>query len=346
MPLKLIPGRKSPNFYIRGTFRGQSIEETTGTADKKVAELLFAKRVAELEHQFVYGKEFSVTFIEAALDYLEYGGGEKRFLKPVVDHFGKCLLRSINQDAIDKAATKLLPNASNATKNRQVFTPVSAILRHGARKGWCVEPNLLRPDVKSKPIRWITPEEAERLIANCPPHLRSLVIFLLYTGARAGEALWLDWSQVDLGMGQAIFLETKNGEPRGVPLHPRVIDDLLKKNCREGPVFLTHLGQPYTRPNADQDDDTSAGSRIGTAFSSACKRAGIANFTPHCCRHTWATWHYQMNRDLTALQKLGGWKSVEMVLRYAHTNVAEHAQSINKLPWEKSGETPKLKVVS
>jgi hypothetical protein len=29
--------------------------------------------------------------------------------------------------------------------------------------------------------------------------------------------------------------------------------------------------------------------------------------------------------------ELGGWKSVAMVMRYTHTNVAQHAASINRL---------------
>jgi len=31
------------------------------------------------------------------------------------------------------------------------------------------------------------------------------VIFLLYTGARIGEALWLDWRYIDLTRGHVTF---------------------------------------------------------------------------------------------------------------------------------------------
>lgn len=68
-------------------------------------------------------------------------------------------------------------------------------------------------------------------------------------------------------------------------------------------------------------------------------RAGIADFTPHDCRHTWATWRYAANRDLGALQKLGGWKSVKMVMRYAHVNVDELAHTIAKLPGGELGKS-------
>ena len=160
--------------------------------------------------------------------------------------------------------------------------------------------------------------------------------------ARAGEALWLDWSNVDLERRHVTFPKTKNGDPRGVPLHTRVVAALAALPSREGPVFRTPDGAPYARPTPDDDSDTSAGSRIKKAFAGACRRAAIEHFTPHGCRHTWATWHYRENRDLTALQSLGGWKTLSMVMRYAHTNVDEHAHTIDRLPGGNLGDTPDM----
>jgi integrase len=323
---------------MRGTVRGISIEESTGTTEKAVAEEIRVKREAEILTESVYGKSVTVTFAHAVADYLEHGGGATRFMQPVLDHFGTALLRDIDQHAIDTAAKKLYPNAGPATRNRQAYTPISAVLHHAAKKGWCPDPVIARPEQPDGKVIWIKPDQADKLIDACAEHLRPLVVFLLYTGARTGEALWLDWSNVDIAMRQVTFPKTKNGEPRSVPLHPRVVEELAKLGHRTGDVFLTNRGKPYSRPKPDDDADTSAGSRISSGFRGACDRAGITNFTPHCCRHTWATWHYQKNRDLTKLQELGGWKTIEMVLRYAHTNVEHHADSINALPWGKPGE--------
>jgi integrase len=161
-------------------------------------------------------------------------------------------------------------------------------------------------------------------------HLRPLVIFMLYTGARAGEALWLDWRDVDLSRAHVTFPKTKNGDARGGPLHPRVVAALTTIPHRDSEVFRRPDGMPYERSR--NIDDTSAGSRIKTAFGGACRRAGIEDFHPHDCRHTWATWFYAANRDLFALQRLGGWKTLSMVMRYVHVNVAELAPSIDRLP--------------
>jgi integrase len=86
--------------------------------------------------------------------------------------------------------------------------------------------------------------------------------------------------------------------------------------------------RPDKQPYAPKDD---GGGQIKTAFKAACRRAGISNFHPHDCRHTWATWHYSANRDTAALMTLGGWRSVAMVLRYAHVNVSNLAPGVMRL---------------
>jgi integrase len=252
-------------------------------------------------------------------------GGERRFMAPLVAHFDTTPLARIDQTAIDRAAKKLYPKASASTLNRQVYTPISATLKHASARGLCELRQIERPKQPKGRIRWLTPAEAERLIAACSPHLRPLVLFLFYTGARTSEALYLDWRQVELGRQEVQFLKTKNGEPRGVPLHPRVVAALSALPHRQGEVFRKPDGNAYARK-------TDGGGQIKTGFNGACRRASISDFSPHDCRHTWASWHYIANRDLTALMYLGGWNSEKMVLRYTHVNVSHLAQSIALLP--------------
>jgi integrase len=329
MPLKLTRRPRSPNWILRGTIRGIRIEESTGTNNRRVAEEIRAKRETELLSESIYGRRAVASFAEAALSYLE-NGGERRFLAPILRHFGSMALARIDQEAIDKAARKILPRASNATRNRQIYTPVAAVMHHAAKRKLCAPLILERPHIEKIEVRWIRIDQADRLIAAAADHLRPLLVFLLYTGARAGEALWLDWRNVDLSRAHVSFPKTKNGDARGVGLHSRVVAALANLPHRSGEVFRKPNGKPYSRPQ--RDDDRSAGARIVKGFSGACRRAGIENFSPHGCRHTWATWHYAVNRDLGALMRLGGWKSERMVMRYAHVNVAELQHTIDRLP--------------
>src|SRR5574340_587604 len=50
----------------------------------------------------------------------------------------------------------------------------------------------------------------------------------------------------------------------------------------------------------------------------ALERAGLDDFIWHDLRHTWASWHVQNGTPLAVLKELGGWASMEMVMRYAH----------------------------
>ena len=80
----------------------------------------------------------------------------------------------------------------------------------------------------------------EELLAALPRYLRPLVALLYWTGVRKGEALQIDWSQVDL-VARTIRLEdeqTKNDEPRILPLPSVVVAAMLQElEPKAGKVF-------------------------------------------------------------------------------------------------------------
>lgn len=356
MPLEIYQRPDSPNWYLRGTLRGVRVRESCGTDVKSAAEEIKAKREWEILQSSIHGIKTGGTFLAGVAAYLE-NGGEARFLQPLIDHFGSTPLAKIDQAAIDRAAKAIYPKLAPATLDRQIYTPMSAVISKAAEHGLCSPIKITRPKTPKGRVRWITHAEAFNLIEACAPHLKPLVAFLFYTGARIGEALWLDWRNVDLQRGQVQFLDTKNGRDRGVPLHPDIIAILANLPHREGCVFrkkgrrvlvpgsnsgeyVELLGEPYAPLDENDPRDVSAGSRIKKGFKAAVTRAKITDFHPHDCRHTWATWHYQENRDLNMLMHLGGWSSLQMVLRYAHVNVAHAAPSINNMPSIAPAATP------
>lgn len=323
--LKPIKRGGSPHYYARGTHLGVHIFQSLGTSDRREADRLIAKIQNEIFEERARGPVPEVeTFADAALRYMK-AGRERRFVAPLLEHFRDTPINQIDQRGIEDAAAALYPECSPSTRNRRVHTPISAILKFSG-----LTQKIQRPEPPDGIVRWLTHAEALRLIEACSPHLRPLVMFLLLTGARIGEALWLDWRCVDLSRAHVSFPETKNGDPRGVPLHRDVVAALGCLPHRDGCVFRRPDGKPYERPRGDYDQ--SAGGKIKTAFKAALRRAGIENFRVHDCRHTWATWHYAEHHDLQALQNLGGWKTLSMVTRYAHANVESYRDGINALP--------------
>ena len=68
----------------------------------------------------------------------------------------------------------------------------------------------------------------------------------------------------------------------------------------------------------NQQWDTKRGTYLSRAFTLACVRAKVERFRFHDLRHTFATRLVRAGVDLYAVQKLGRWKTISMVMRYAH----------------------------
>ncbi|WP_247346019.1 MULTISPECIES: site-specific integrase [unclassified Bradyrhizobium] len=316
---------------MRGTVRGISIDESTRVnfRNRKAAEEIKTKRQNELLEESIYGKRVTVTFSQAALSYRESGGkqGGAYRLDDVIKHFGTTKLAKIGAPEIHAGAVAVFPTMQPASRRTHFYIPVSAILSHAHKMGWCDEIKFEWPSPSEGVVRWLTKEEAHSLIDE-GKHIKPLMTFLFYTGARISEAMDLQMQDLDLDRAHVQFIDTKNGTSRGVPLHTRVVEAMRKYLA----VYRHNGGDVFRREDGlEYKHEAKASDRIKTVFKRACKRAGITNFRIHDTRHTWATWHYQKNRDLGALQKLGGWKTLEMVMRYAHTNVEELGDTIARL---------------
>jgi integrase len=77
------------------------------------------------------------------------------------------------------------------------------------------------------------------------PHLPTLIPVLLLTGMRAGEALGMTWTQVDL-MGKTVTVgraKTSSGTGRPIPIN----DDLAAILAAHRAWFVERFGEP--RPN-------------------------------------------------------------------------------------------------
>lgn len=90
------------------------------------------------------------SFATAAHSYLEHGG-ETRYLPGLIAHFGDVPVEAITPFDIKQAALALLPDVTNATRNRQVLTPMRAVLIHAYERGWCPLMRLTR--LKEEPKR-------------------------------------------------------------------------------------------------------------------------------------------------------------------------------------------------
>jgi integrase len=83
------------------------------------------------------------------------------------------------------------------------------------------------------------PEDTERLIKHAGECLIPLLIFLIGTGARMAEAIYVDWRDIDLDGGRARFWpdQTKGRKVRNAMMPPRVVAALAICHIGRGRCF-------------------------------------------------------------------------------------------------------------
>ncbi|MBD2859960.1 tyrosine-type recombinase/integrase [Spongiibacter sp. KMU-158] len=304
---------------------GEQIQRSSGTKDREQALEYHDRLKADLWRKYRLGEKPRRSWQEAVERWLDITEDKADHEKDIgklrwLDRYlGNKWLDDIDADLIHKIAKAKKSEASPSTANRYLAL-IRAILR-AAWQDWEWIDRVPRVKLYREEkirVRWITREEAARLIAELPEHLAEMARFTLATGLRQRNCSYLRWDQVDLSRQVAWIHadESKSGKAIAVPLNADAMA-VLSERKRKHPVYVfTYKGNPVERTSTK-------------AWAAAKKRAGIEDFRWHDLRHTWASWHVQSGTRLQELQELGGWSSYEMVLRYAHLS-GEHMHEAAK----------------
>lgn len=325
-------GWQDPLLVCQGTHQGVYLERSTGLAEKAQAARLLRRWKDDIERGALE-RPGEPTFLTAVVGYLR-AGGDPRFLGAfdedagrwtgIVGRIGDLTLPEVDQQTIDETAIALLPSATAATRNRQIYTPISAVLKHAG-----VERKLRRPKGwrGSPRTDWMTPDQAFRLIRSATGVDAELGVFLtvlLYTGLRLGEALALTCDRIDLKESYAFVPATKNGDPRAVFLPPAAA------------AALANLPRGLDRGGERAFRFRKSGrlyQLFGRARNAAGSDLGFVSF--HIFRHTWATWMRRYGGlDTTGLVATGAWRDRTSAARYEHAIVSEEARKAMLLPVE------------
>lgn len=272
--------------------------------------------------------------------------GEVPRVNRALGHFGAWQISDVTNDAVRDFARVAYPpgpseraSALNATINREVVTPVSAIVHAGG-----LERRFRRYKEPSGRVRVDPPETVAVFLEALPERYarklkkggegparfpRALALFVLCCNARRNDAFMLDWLDVDLGRSQAHLRHTKNGEPRSVHLPAVVVAALADLPHREGRVF-------QYRSIFTINKDWQVARKIA-----AKTHPRLADLSPHGARHLFASWARQQGADLKKLMDMGGWKDVKSVLRYQHVPSHEVKAALDASPLNKAARPPK-----
>ena len=191
-----------------------------------------------------------------------------------------------------------------------------------AAKDWGMES--LRNPIKSMTLpggsrerdRRLKGDEEARLLAALAaegPYMAPVASFAIETAMRQGEILSLFWAAVNLHNRVAKLADTKNSEPRDVPLSSRAVE-ILKALPRPlddaGKVF------PITQGN------------VIRAFRRACTAAEIDDLKYHDLRHEATSRLFERGLNVAEVAAITGHKTWSQLRRYTQLKAEDLARKL------------------
>ncbi|MBW8875039.1 MAG: site-specific integrase [Acidobacteria bacterium] len=248
------------------------------------------------------------------------------------DRLGSQLLEEIGP-ADAREALRALEGRKVATVNRY-RAALSAVLSVAVEEEWIASHPLHRARRRKRPNaereverdREVTREEMEALKAACrlseDSRLYALVVFAYASGAREGELMRMEWSRAELsptildpvtretrpGVPRVEVVATKNGSSRML-YFPGEAGELLRDlrpRTLSRYIFASQGLPPEQVPSFPTQ-----------AWRYWRRKAELSDLRFHDLRHSWACNLLDSGATLAQLMILGGWKSANMVRRYA-----------------------------
>ena len=309
--------------------RNKGQKTITKTFKDKQAAKLFS---AEIEFNSTLRDKYStreVLFNELSRQYIneEYQGSRikeqiqklKFWEKELVD----IPIKNITSNDIHQVLQSLSGRFSNATVNRYKAAISVVFTFANKRYGLTNNPVNNIPSYKENNARtrYLSNEEKTSLLEACRHShwnkLYLIVLMAITTGARKGELERLKWSDIDFDRGLAYVHQTKNGEPRVLPLTKQVLSEMGIVSRDAELIFNSSI-----KPNKPYE--------FRKEWIKSLKRAEINDFIFHDLRHTCASYLAKNGASLLEIADVLGHKQIQMSKRYAHLCVSHKQKLIEK----------------
>ena len=304
---------RSDIWQIEWTEGGKTRRKSTGCSSEHEAGLF----LAEFETAYGLPDEPDRKTIAKILEgYLSDRKGQVTDFERLVNAASalKQHIGWIEADQIVPSTTRRyaeLREAATGTIVKELGT-LSAALNWAYRERWLdVKVDIKKPSKPEPKDRWLTEEEASRLVRACAtPHVRLFVLIALNTAARKGAIQGLTWDRVDFDRRRIDFndpdlAKTKKGRAV-VPINATLLAELRDAHeVRTTDHVLEWAGRP-------------AGN-IKKGFARAAQRAKLKDVTPHVLRHTAATRMAMNGVPMEKISKILGHRDITTTSRiYAH----------------------------
>jgi len=261
----------------------------------------------------------------------------------LVPALGRCRLEDIRGEVLDTFVAQLESRRRRAEgadarplsekSVRNVLATLRRILASAVEWGELASvPAMPKVKVPDPPWDWYRRDESERLFAAArSDEERALLMFAVKTGARAGEQLALEWTDLDFAAHLVVFRRsrpchiqetgpTKSGHERRVPLSPQLEQLLRKVRHLRGPlVFCRSSGLPLSVYQLHEH------------IWWCARKAGLRELTWHELRHSFASQLVSAGVPLRQVQEWLGHSTIAMTMRYAHLAPGSQNEQIKLL---------------
>lgn len=326
MSLYRRPNR--PHWWVRFQLDGREVRLSSGTEDRRAAEEFETVARSRAWRQVRLGERPPYSWKDARRRWLAETTKRSKWRDESIltwfdEHLKDSHLHEITREVVEELRQLKAEEQSPSTADRHMAL-LRAILKK-AVDDWQVIDSAPKVPMFRAAVpepKWLRPEQAKALLAELPEHLELAARFALETGLRMRSQTALTWDRVDMKARIAWIPAAgmKAGRTHRVPLSDEAVRilKLARKASPKSAHVFTFEGQPVADFNT-------------AAFQKAVTRAEVGPLRWHDLRHTWASWHVQAGTSLHELMELGGWRSYQMVLRYAHLAPDHLAEAANRL---------------
>jgi integrase len=306
---------------------------------RKQAEAELQRRIWEAGTAGDHPTPVTITFAEAATEYLRYVG-EVRRVDPqtladyrgvvegyLLEEFGELALGAITPNTIDAYKEKLIRGRKLSSRTIiRHLTVLNGIFKR-AKRAYGLADNPAAADVVERPkvaytgeFDTLSSEEIELLAANAE-NAQDAAIYKVaaFTGLRQGEILGLRWSDVDFVDGLlhvrrnftgGVEKVPKGKRVRSVPMMPVVIDTLAR--FKERDRFTEDDELVFNREGEHLDPFA-----LRRRYYRTLKRAGLRRLRFHDLRHAFGSAAIT-KLDPYAVQSYMGHQHYSTTQRYLH----------------------------